>query len=281
MICAAPTRPIVHYHGGKWMLAPWIISHFPVHRCYVEPFGGGASVLLRKERAHSEVYNDLDGEIVNVFRVARDKGEELAARLALTPYSREEFDLTYERTEDAVEQARRTIARTFMGFGSNTFKENADGTIMRTGFRRQSGGSGRTPARDWQNYPSGLELITERLQGVVLENRDAQEIMEVHDASTTLHYIDPPYLLSTRSDAGADYRHEMNEREHRQLASFLKKLKGMVIVSGYPSELYDRIYKGWTRVQRSALADGASKRTEVLWMRNVPIKNPELSLQNL
>src|SRR5690606_6837914 len=97
-------RPIIRYHGGKWRIAPWIISHFPEHRVYVEPFGGGGSVLLRKPRSYAEVYNDLDGEIVNLFRVARDCGDELIRSVELTPFARDEFMLAYEETEDPIEQ---------------------------------------------------------------------------------------------------------------------------------------------------------------------------------
>src|SRR3954470_1229963 len=111
-------RPILRYHGGKWLLAPWILSHFPAHRVYVEPFGGAASVLLQKERSYAEVYNDLDGEVVNVFRVARDRGAELRRALELTPFSRDDFLLAYRLSPNALERARRTVARSFMGFGS-------------------------------------------------------------------------------------------------------------------------------------------------------------------
>ena len=112
-------RPMLRYHGGKWRLAPWIISVFPEHRIYVEPYGGGASVLLRKARSYAEVYNDLDGEVVNVFRVVRDHGPCLKEKLYYTPFSRDEFKRSYEETDDPIERARRTIARSFMGFGSN------------------------------------------------------------------------------------------------------------------------------------------------------------------
>lgn len=135
------TRPIVRWHGGKWLLAPWIITNMSAHRVYVEPFGGGASVLLRKPRAHSEVYNDLDGEIVNLFRVARDHGGDLVYRLGLTPFAREEFEASYERSNDPVEQARRTVVRSFMGFGSNAHNRA-------TGFRAKSRRSGTSPSRD-------------------------------------------------------------------------------------------------------------------------------------
>lgn len=90
-------RPLLRYHGGKWKLAPWIISHMAEHKTYVEPFGGGGSVLIRKPRAYAEVYNDLDGDVVNLFRVARDRGEELRQALALTPFARGEFDISYGR----------------------------------------------------------------------------------------------------------------------------------------------------------------------------------------
>lgn len=253
------------------MLAPWIISHFPAHRHYVEPFGGGGSILLRKLRCHSEVYNDLGGEIVNVFRIARERGEDLARALELTSYSREEFELSWRPSDDQFEQARRTVCRTFMGFGTNTFRPLAGGVgLVRTGFRQQSSLSGRTPARDWQNYPDALRSICERLQGVVIENRDAQEVMSAHDSSKTLHYVDPPYVSSTRTDDKPDYPHEMTNEDHGALSEFLNTLEGFVVLSGYPSELYEDLYQGWRRVERTALADGGAKRTEVLWMKNVP-----------
>lgn len=106
-----PTRPILRYHGGKWLLAPWIISHFPEHRVYVEPFGGAASVLLQKGRSYAEVYNDLDGEVVNLFRVVRDHGHELLQKLHLTPFSRVDFMDSYKRSTDPIDQAWRVTWR--------------------------------------------------------------------------------------------------------------------------------------------------------------------------
>ncbi len=254
-------RPIVRYHGGKWMLAPWIISHFPAHRIYVEPFGGGGSVLLRKPRARAEVYNDLDGEIVNLFRVARDQGEALRCALELTPFARAEFAISYEPSADPLEQARRTVVRAFMGFGSNSHNKV-------TGFRSNSNRSGTTPAMDWSHYPAKFGAIIERLQGVVLENRDALEVIRIHDSPATLHYIDPPYLAATRN-AGDDYRFEMDDAAHIRLSEVLHDLKGAVIVSGYPSMLYDDLYVGWDRAERASLADGARPRTEVLYMKGI------------
>ena len=132
---SAPTRPALRYHGGKWRLAPWLLTLMPPHRVYTEPFGGGASVLLRKPRAYGEIYNDLDGEVVNVFRMLRDRGAELQRLLELTPFARAEFRQAYEPCgDDPIEQARRTIARSFMGFGSSATGENS-------GFRASSSSS--------------------------------------------------------------------------------------------------------------------------------------------
>ncbi len=268
-----PTRPILRYHGGKWKLADWIIAQFPPHRIYVEPFGGAASVLLRKPRCYAEVYNDLDGEIVNLFRQARDAGPELLRLLELTPYSRQDFHQSFELTDDLLERARRTIVRSQMGFGGNLTRPNRDQTPQRTGFRRYSGAGRRsTPAGDWRNYPDAFPDIIERLRGVTIENRDALAVMLEHDSMETLHYVDPPYVHSTRApDAGGSYRgyrHEMTDEQHRQLAQHLHSLKGAVIVSGYESGLYAELYSGWIRLEREACADGARKRTELLWLRN-------------
>lgn len=260
-----PRRPIVRYHGGKWMLAPWIIEHLPPHHTYVEPYGGG-SVLLRKKRAKAEVYNDLDDEIVNVFSIARERGEELRRALELTPFSRVEFEDSYERSEDPFEQARRTILRSFQGFTS------ASASGERSGFRSTSSRSGTTPAHDWRNYPDALVGIIDRLRGVVIENRDALDVMAHHDSTRTLHYVDPPYVHSTRStkvrhtDARRSYKFELTDEQHVELSVFLRGLRGMVVLSGYPSDLYDELFRDWTRINRSALADGARPRTECLWL---------------
>jgi DNA adenine methylase len=255
---STPMRPLLRYHGGKFLLADWIISHFPEHRIYVEPFGGAGSVLLSKSRSYQDVYNDLDGEIVNLFRVAREHGAELASALELTPYSRHEFKLSYEPTENSLERARRTVIRSFMGHGSNSHHRV-------TGFRRHSRASGTSPCTDWRNYPPAFVQIIERLQGVVIENRDALGLIAEQDSEQTLFYLDPPYVTSTR-DKGSDYRFEMTDMQHRELAELLKSLDGMVVLSGYRSSLYDELYGDWPSIDREARADGARKRIETLWM---------------
>lgn len=257
---SAPSRPVLRYHGGKWRLAPWIIQHFPPHRVYVEPFGGAASVLMRKPRSYAEVYNDLDGEIVNLFRVLRsDRADELVRLLRLTPFARAEFVLSYEPDDDPVEQARRTVVRSFMGFGSNAHNQA-------TGFRSNSNRSHTTPAHDWRNYPDAMETMVERLRGVVIEHRDARYVIAQHDSPETLHYVDPPYPFGTRN-RGPDYAYEMSDDDHRALADVLRSVQGMVVLSGYACDLYDvELYPDWHRVEKTALADGARKRTEVLWL---------------
>lgn len=241
------------------MLSEWIISHFMPHRCYIEPFGGGGSVLMKKERSYAEVYNDLDGEIVNLFRVYRDHGDSLRSAIIATPFARDEFVISYEPTTDPLEQARRTLVRSFMGFGSNSHNKA-------TGFRSNSNRSGTTPAHDWMNYPDAMPAMMERLRGVVIENRDALDVMAQHDCEEALHYVDPPYVPDTR-DKGGDYRHEMTEQQHIDLAAFLRQLRGNVVLSGYESDLYAELYPEWACVRRNARADGARPRVEALWIK--------------
>lgn len=261
-IGVAPSRPVLRWHGGKWLLAPWIIGHFPLHRVYTEAFGGAGSVLMQKPRAYAEVYNDLEGEAVNLFRVLQN--EEMAGRLKnlldLTPFARKEFELSYEPTSDPVEKARRTVIRSFMGHGSN-----AQNVKNKTGFRANSNRLGTTPAHDWVNWPSCIHAITERLRGVVIENRDASIVLKAHDGAETLHYVDPPYPFQARTDNSPDYSHEMKDEDHCQLAEVLKALKGFVVLSGYDCPLYQDLYRTWKKVTRSSLADGARARVESLW----------------
>jgi DNA adenine methylase len=262
----SPTRPVLRWHGGKWLLAPWIIQHFGPHRVYVEPFGGAASVLLRKPRAYAEYYGDLDDEVVNLFRILRSaEAARFLDLLRLTPFARAEFDLAYQPDDDPIERARRLVIRSFMGFGS----PGALGAT--TGFRATSNRSGTTPAHDWANLADAMQAVVERLTGVVIERKPALELMAREDGPTSLHYVDPPYVPATRSGgnpycAKHRYRHELTAEQHLELLTFLRGLRGMVVLSGYPTALYDKALPDWHRFERAALADGARPRTEVLWL---------------
>jgi len=207
----------------------------------------------------------------SLFRLLRDPVTAATLREVLTntPFARDEFSLAYQPTEDLIEQARRTVVRSFFGFGS----DSASGAT--TGFRSNGNRQTSHPARDWTNYPTALASFTERLQGVVIENRPAVEVLLQHDGPEALHYCDPPYTHGSRSAAtvrtGKGYRHEMTDDDHRRLAEVLLAAQGMVVVSGYQSELYDELYGAWEVRTRKAIADGgprapAQDRIEVLWL---------------
>lgn len=266
-------RPVMRYHGGKFRLAPRLIAHFPAHERYVEPYGGGAGVLLRKPRdgVKAEIYNDLDDEVVNVFQVLRDPA--LAARFKeqceLTPFARKEFLLAYEPMPagDPVERARRTVARSFMAYGTTHRRTS------RTGFRASQIQRNSSSAADWSTWPAQIHAYVERLRGVVIECRPAIECIAQQDSPETLFYCDPPYPRSTRTSLrghgrkdGA-YAFEMTDDDHRELALALRTIQGKAIVSGYACELYDdELYHGWKRVKLPTVADKAKPRTEVLWI---------------
>jgi len=235
---------------------------------YVEPFAGGASVLLRKDRSYAEVYNDKWGEVVRVFRVLRDpvKSKELEQLLRLTPFARDEFNMAdFEniRTMPEMEAVRLTIFRSFAGFGS----ASTNGKFS-TGFRANSNRSGTTPAHGWMNYPDHLATYVDRMRGVIIENKDAVDVIEQHDGQQTLFYVDPPYPHSTRNmqRGNAAYECEMSDVDHRALAEVLHHVEGMVVISGYQCDLYSDLYGDWKSDEIGHFADGARARTEAVWM---------------
>jgi DNA adenine methylase len=267
MTAAVTQSPALRYHGGKFRLAHWIMGFFPEHMCYVEPFGGAAGVMLQKPRAYAEVYNDLDGEIVNFFRVIQNPftRHKLIEACLLTPYAREEFELAWEPAEEPVERARRTAIRAQMGFGS------AGATKGKTGFRIDTKREYGTAQHLWSEYPDSIAAVGMRFTGVLIENRPALDVMKQHDAPSTLHFVDPPYLLSTRSmEKGRQYyRHELTDDEHVELLDTIKALSGCVVLSGYQSELYESSLRGWkkhTTDSRIAGQRGCKIRTECVWI---------------
>jgi DNA adenine methylase len=250
---------VLKYYGSKFRLAHWIISFFPAHRHYVEPFAGGASVLLVKEPSRLETINDLNCEIVNFFRVLRECPEELVRQVKLTPWARSEFNYCLEEieVENPVERARRFFFRIWMNLQGSMVSQKAN-------FRRHNKGTKViTKSIDHDN----LFDASKRLRSVLIENRDAFKLIREMDSEDTLFYLDPPYVFSTRSTSKA-YSHEMTDDNHREFAELLYSVKGFVILSGYPSKIYEELFeaRGWLRFDKDAWTMRGTKKTECVWI---------------
>lgn len=259
-------RPPVKWFGGKRYLANWIISHFPPHRIYLEPFGGGASVLINKEPCDVETYNDLDLRLTRLFRSLRDQGDEFIRRAGMTPYSQIEFQDSKEYPEDAtdLDMALCDFVRwrqSFAGRGQSW---------SYTTTRARGGMAGDVNA--WWTAIDGLPQIIERLRRVQIICQSAFEAIPRFDHKEGLIYCDPPYVHSTRQASSRKaYSEEMDDQEHHALAELLNGCKAAVVLSGYDSEIYRECYSGWRMVSKDIAnhaSNGQSKdrETECLWM---------------
>ena len=248
---------LLNYPGAKWGMAKMIVSMMPKHRSYLEPFFGSGAVLFNKPPSAIETVNDIDGDIVNFFTVLRDQPEKLAAYIAMTPYSRAVFDDAHEnRGSSDFERAWKFAIRSKMGHGFKTYQK--------TGFKIDVYARENSYALNcWNRLPGDLLDAAGRLKEVQIEQRPALELIRKFNHDNVLIYADPPYLLQTRG--GKQYRHEMTEQDHVLLLDALKQHKGSVILSGYPSEMYDRELAGWNRIAKKSYNQNADQRTEVLW----------------
>jgi DNA adenine methylase len=277
-------KSLTPYYGGKAnATGEKIASFLPPHRIYVEPCGGMAGVLMQKPVSHQEVYNDIDSNIVNLFRVVRDKKQckELLRKLKLTPYSRDEWKFcrnNYQFAEDKIEKARMVYVLLSMGFlGSMGNKSFSFG-----GINYQS-----CTARTFANSLKGIEAISERISNIIIENQDVLKICKRWDSPQTCFYLDPPYLPETRVTR-YDYTHEMKLDQHEALLQWCLKAKGMILISGYFSQLYARILEtnGWRRRDMETYSRGSksngkgyeAKRTECLWYNQLAFERQDLPL---
>ena len=261
--------PPMPYYGGKQSIAHRIVELLPEHEHYVEPFAGSLAVLLAKPPSAMETVNDIDCDLMVFWKTLRDQPDELERLCALTPHSRAEFEAAFAPDIESLpdlERARRVWVRLTQG---------RTGTMRRTGWRCHQNPvdpSISTP-RYLARYVGRLAPVAERLAGVSLECRPALEVIDDYGRHRgVLLYVDPPYLGSTRA---RNYRHEMaSEAEHRELAEALHACKAAVVLSGYPSPLYDELYAGWHRVELTTRTGQArtQRRTEVLWS-NRPFSN--------
>ena len=256
----AEITSVLKYPGGKWRIADWIISHFPQHKVYCEPFFGSGAVFFKKRPTYIETINDINGDVVNLFRVCRERPAELAAALALTPWAREEYVNCYKIEGDDVERARRFVVRHHQSFGTTNSNLN-------TWRNSQTYNSPRCPVQ-WSALPETVMQLCGRLKEAQIENIDALTLIERYNDPQTLLYLDPPYMQSLRKRGM--YKCEMTDEQHKRLLELLLKSKSKICLSAYDSELYNDMLKGWNTAEKPTIAQMGKPRTEKLYMNYAP-----------
>lgn len=257
-------KALMKYPGSKWSIAKWIISFFPKHHSYLEPFFGSGAVLFNKPRSNIETVNDLDGNVVNLFEWVRKDPEKLAHEVYYTPYARQVYEDAFTALpEDSMQKAVNFFVRINMGQG---FRTNGE----KVGWKNDVQGRERAyAAADWCNLPEKIMQAAERLRGVQIECRPAIELMQRFNYPNVLIYLDPPYMPKTRH--GKQYKIEMyTEDEHYKLLEVAKQHKGPVLISGYDTGLYNDMLQGWHREETICYSQVCTRKREILWMNFEP-----------
>lgn len=251
-------KAVLKYPGSKWSLAKWIISHFPEHHSYLEPFFGSGAVLFNKPRSNIETVNDLDGNVVNLFEWIKKDPERLAHEIYYTPYARQVYEDAFAAVpEDGLGKAVNFYLRLNMGHG---FRTNGE----KVGWKNDVQGREKAyAAQDWIHLPEKIMQAAERLRGVQIECRPAAEVIQRFNYKNVLIYCDPPYMLETRH--GKQYLCEMDNKAHMELLEMLLQHRGSVLISGYDTELYRDMLAGWRRYEAAAYSQVGTKKKEVLW----------------
>ena len=269
------------WYGGKYSHLDWLLPYLPSCHHYCEPFGGSGAVLLNRTPSPVETYNDLDGEVVNFFRVLRECPEELIRQIALTPFSREEFALAceFDPSLSVMERARRFYvrARQVRTGLAQTASLGRWANCKNTSRAGMSGVISR-----WMGGIEQLEAIANRLLRVQIENRPAIEVIRLYDSEDTFFYCDPPYIHSTRGDSKA-YGYEMTDQQHIELANVLNQAKGKVALSNYDCPLMEKLYPSskWGKIFAPIKQINSTHdvRQEVLWVNyQTDSKNNQISL---
>jgi DNA adenine methylase len=266
-------KPIPKYPGAKWRLAPWIVSFFPPHQHYVEPYAGSAACFFSKAPSRHEVLNDLNGSLVNLFQVIRNQGDELAKAIEMTPWSEAEYAVAEQEMTggDAMEQARCFLIRCWQAHG---------GTLSQVSGWKHNGLHGHAyPVRLWNQLPDRLLAVVSRLKMAEIRCRPALEVIAAYNDPKSLIYADPPYMLSTRSRKY--YTHEMDSSDHRELLEALDQHAGPVVLSGYAHPLYDERLAHWYRVSVPTVGEHGKHQIEVLWLNRDAGQAQQLRLESL
>ncbi|MBP1924611.1 DNA adenine methylase [Sedimentibacter acidaminivorans] len=254
---------VLKYPGSKWSTANWIISNFPhgyEKMTYLEPYLGSGAVFFNKNRSKIETINDLDGSVVNLFKVIREHPEELAKLIKFTPWSRQEYRESYEINGDSIEDARCFLVRCWQAIGTKT----SDITGWANCIKPADNGKSRWCRLEPSIQQTALRLKSEKLNIVQIENTSAIDLIKTYNRPYVFIYCDPPYVLSTRSKR--IYRYEMTDDEHVELLTVLKEHSGPVIISGYMNDIYKELLKGWVIKTNKSNCEKGKTATEVIWM---------------
>lgn len=254
-------RPALRFYGGGWARAPWTVANFPAHTSYVEPCFGAGSILFHKPPSKLETVNDLDGRVVNFFKVCRHQPYNLIHEILYTPWAEDEYRACLEVADDPLEDARRFFFICWASVKGGPHPGPADFRWQKKITRRSAASS------DIDGAAEQMEIVAGRLRRVQILNRDALDVIQDFLPHDCLIYFDPPYLRETRSNADG-YRHEPTTGWHREAAVLLRQARGPVIVAGYPSPLYSELYEayGWRRVERRQMTNSGGRRIEALWL---------------
>jgi len=262
------------WYGGKFSHLKWLLPLLPEATHYCEPFGGSGAVLLNRKPSPVETYNDVDGEVVNFFRVLRDEQEALIKAIGLTPFAREELRRAAEEPVEGLtdlERARRFFVRARQ-VRTGLAQTASVGRWAHCKLTSRAGMAGAVSR--WLGSVEGLSEIVQRLLRVQIEHAPALEVIKRYDSAETLFYCDPPYPHGSRSDPNA-YGFEMTDDEHRALAEVLRNVKGKVALSSYHGALMDELYGDWRFIEAAAKKAHSTNtrpdnekqhRTEVLWV---------------
>lgn len=257
---------LLKYPGSKWSIAEWIISFFPEHHSYCEPFFGSGAVLFNKPRSNIETVNDLDDDVINFFEWVKTDPEQLAHEIYWIPYARQVYEEAYNKQppENSLEKAVWFYIRLNMGHGCRTTGE-------KVGWKNDVQGRERAyAAQYWCTSPERIIQAAERLRGVQIEHMPAIELMRRFNYKNVLFYLDPPYMLGTRH--GKQYKHEMYTQDsHEELLAAALQHKGPVLISGYDTPLYNDMLRGWHKETTTCLCQTSAQRNEILWMNFEPM----------
>lgn len=264
------------YYGGKVQIYDWLISHFPASFSFVDVFGGSGVVALNVVGKYKRiVYNDVDKNVVNFFKILRTRPDELISQIELTPVARDEHEESWLPTDNDVENARRFFVRMTQSF-------NNYGLGRKVSWLGASLESKRNRVQSVNTRVQSLYDVADRLKYIEVENKHFVDLIAKESHRNNFLFADPPYVNSTRCDSA--YKYDMTDEEHERLFHLLDESPSNALVCGHPSDLYADLYHHWHRHDYKitncyvAQRGGDPTRTECVWIKNSRNPNHQAGL---